>query len=403
MQRICLVTGPWHLVTLAASLETERRRAPGGTLSMDHLVVWGGNGQKSLRTSILPIARALHPWASVTDVGPMLDVPSADHLGRLAGDLAERGLPPQPDELWIPAFWPHTTKVAAAVWGRADVVLFEEGLLTYSLFRRFRLGPFLRSNARRVLRGGFGGAGLRHLRDTIERFGRDRRNFLWEPGAPTSLLRRTKRDYRLLRSVFGTQPDFPDWIEAVDIERDTVLEKLDAYRRALGWSGTAEATGRGRVLFLPQNLSSGGWMDEDTEVGLYRDAVGRLVSSGREVLWKEHPRAVPPLFPRIAAAFPGRVSEVRVAAQMPVEAIAPDLRVDLCCGIYTMSLAYLPFLHGIDSACIAAECLPHVRRHDELVRGLSLMAQTIPSLDHRLARHRADGPVVGFAESGSGA
>jgi len=386
LQRIFLVTGPWHLVTLSASLETERRRTPERGESEDHLVVWGRAGQEALRAAILPVARAVHDWASVTDVGPALDVPSASHLAGLGRHLADLGLPEDPSELWIPAFWPHTTKVAAAVWDRAGIVLFEEGLLTYSLFRRFRMLPFLRSNLSRVLRGGGPGGGIRRAREVLARFGADRRNLLWEPGATGGLLRRTLRDYRVLRAVFGTQADLPAWVERIDVPREIVLDRLRLLRGALGWVPPPARPGGARVLFLPQNLSSGGWMDEDVEVSLCARAVGRLVEAGHEVLWKEHPRAVPPLFPKIAAAFPGRVSEVRVEPSMPVEAIAPDLGVDLCCGIYTMSLAYLPFLHGIESACIAADCLPHVRQHDELVRGLALMASRIPTLDDVLAR-----------------
>ncbi len=402
-QRVFLVTGPWHLVTLASSLETERRRDPGRPRSADHLVAWGGERQGALRASLVPVAKSLHSWASVTDVGAMLDVPSADHLEVLGERLRSLGIPRDVDELWIPAFWPHTTKVAAAVWGRAEIVLFEEGLLTYSLFRRFRMLPFLRSNLRRVLAGSSRGGGLRHLRDTLRRLGGDPRNLLWEEGAPRSLLRRTRRDYRVLRSIFGTQPDFPRWIERIDVPREVVLDQLDAYRRAVGCEFPPASRGRGRVLFLPQNLSSGGWMEEDVEVAIYVGAVGRLVAAGHEVLWKEHPRAVPSLYPRVAAAFPGRVAEVRVEPTMPVEAIAPDLGVDLCCGIYTMSLAYLPFLHGIGSACIASECLPHVRRHDELVRGLTLMARETPSLDEVLGDRPASRLApLGRAHGGEG-
>lgn len=385
-QRVFLVTGPWHLVTLSASLGMERRggQARGGV--RDHLVAWGRAEQEPLRTSMLGVASALHRWASVSDVGTSFDVPSAAHLGALADRLRAMGLPGHPDELWIPAFWPHTTKVAAAVWERADVVLFEEGLLTYSLFRRFRMLPFLRSTMARALRGVPPGNGFRGLGSVLAHHLADRRNLWWEEGAPRSMLRRTKRDYRLLRGLFGTQPDFPPWIERIDVPRELVLDRLAVLRQALAWHPPPRTDLRGRALFLPQNLSAGGWMEESKEVAIYVEAIGRLLASGREVLWKEHPRATPRLYPRIAAALPGRVEEIRVEACMPVEAIASDLGVDLCCGIYTMSLAYLPYLHGIETACIADECLPHVRGHDELVRGLTLMGGVVPSLDAVLAR-----------------
>lgn len=383
--RLCLCSGPWHLVSLRASILTrEKKQGDNATTYDTYLIIQGSDWQKQLREDLLKSAKASQHWREVINIDDALDITSADQLSKLKHLLGSLGLPSHVTELWLPHFWPHIPRVAAEVWKTANIYLYEEGLSTYNTFSvasypQYLIGR-LRKLARSLVRGEARAAQvLASLRSTF-----DRRNVIWSGGAVKEHIKRTRESYIFLDGCVPLSSNHPDSIDVFPIDRDILHDVLDPYGNCADIFDITKREGKPKVLFLGQNLSRHSALSSEDELELFRTVVQSIINAGYQVIWKDHPRAVPPLCDKIKQIAPDDVCILPELQYCPIEAILPKLGISFCVGVWSTTLFYAKAIYGIESYTIASRHKDLIHGNDRLMEWLDLTSRHIPDLDEKL-------------------
>jgi hypothetical protein len=297
--------------------------------------------------------------------------------------LGSLGLPFNITELWLPGFWPHTPRVAAEAWKNASIYLYEEGLSTYNTFTVASYPKYLTRHIKQLVKTIVRGKeGLsRSLRAMLSAV--DRRNVIWT-GPVREHVKRTRESYIMLDGFVPLSSSFPDSIKVLPVDRDILCHVLDSHVENVGIPDIPERKGKPKVLFLGQNLSRHAALDSDEELDIFRSAVQSILDAGYEVIWKDHPRAVPPLFDRIKQIAPDNIFTLPEMQHCPVEAILPKLGVSFCVGVWSTTLFYAKAIYGIETYTAVNKYKYLIHGDDRLMEWVSLTSSRIPDLSEKL-------------------
>lgn len=381
MMRVCAALGTWQIVMLAAALRQADREGHGGG-GRDVLLLYGGAALTPGLRELMPrIARAAWPWSSVAWADDLLDrrqVPSIAEFRRLLGSIrgragAEGG---HIDQLWCSKLWDSPEKLLCDAFPEAAVMLFEDGLNDYiprpirswrSLYGFDRPGRLIRRPRR------LAGA----LRDRIA--GRHRMTATQvRCVVDATHADRIARSYLSIADQVPLPPHLgrrPRSAICPDLLRRAVADSASAVVGDMPPVGDPDRT----VLVLGQCFWRWGGLDRDAEIRACRAAVSTLIDRGYDVLWKDHPRADPPLADPVGRGFPGgRFAPLDLPPACPVELALGRIGAAAIASASSSALFYAPKISGI---------LPyHLGAHFEGLSGdfstmCTLTSEHIPSLD----------------------
>ena len=383
--RLCLCTGPWHLISLRASLLTREKQQGNNTpVHEDYLVVYGLDWQKQLREDLLKIAKASQYWKEVINIDDLLNITHPDQFSNLKRALGSLDLPYEATELWIPGFLSHMPRVAAELWKTANIYLYEEGLSTYSTFSVASYSKYLvrqiKKQAKKILRRKERLSKLlRRMRSDL-----DRRNVILIGGAVKEHIKRTRGSYILLDGYLPLSPSYPCSIKIFPVDRDILHHVIDAYVKHAGIPEITEKNGKPKALFLGQILSRHSGIDSDDELDIFRSSVQSIIDAGYQVVWKDHPRAVPPLFDKIKQIAPDDIRILPDIQHCPIETILPKLGISFCVGLWSSTLFYAKSIYGMESYTVVNKYKDLIHGNNDLLEWISLTANHISDLHEKL-------------------
>jgi len=345
---VCLVIGPWQLVSLCAALRSRPSLARARYILLVHIP----DGHNSLVELTVRLAASLWDWDRILAVDRVLRPKIETTEWPLPVSAWRHAVREVVGETHVKALWiSHLSeiydKLLMETYPRVPVYLYEDGLSTVTwtyIPQRASLGIHdISTWSRLLLRGRLG----RH-RASIRLSGQR---------AQASYLARVVTVYTVFedgwRSLFNSQGT----ITRQRVPREILFRTVAEARL---WYGSHDSTaGRGvagvnNVLFLGQSLSRYGALSRQCECELYVQAILEVLAKGYHVIWKEHPREENPMFDDLSClvqshhfcAFPSTVS-------FPVECFPGIEYVSACISIFSSSLFYLPLLYEMPCYSIA--------------------------------------------------
>lgn len=397
MIRVCAVIGTWQLFTVVSALLeiADRERQQGKpTAYEDYLLVFETAGVPDEFKNILQkMAEAVWPWKKIVWAYDLLTskrkISQKEYAARCSELLTRIGLPGESvGELWVCWLTRPAEKLLFAIYPRASVLLYEDGLISYI---PVPVATHLQPEGKSVFRK----IGLR-LWDAIEVFQpvwRYRRS-RW--AVDPRLLPRVRAAYLLLT------PDEPAPETLRDVPRYCVNYRFlhEALRRASPvvedalqgtplLNATKSKEPADSILVLGQALSRNNIMSRDEELAIYQNIVETVLAKRYRVLWKEHPRIRVPFFDDLKrhAATLGNNAENRIENFVlphayPVELIADRLHLAGCVAGTSAAVFYLRRLYGIPCYTFAESLLPRMKDADvfmgEMVRREALPLSALP-------------------------
>jgi hypothetical protein len=406
MRRLVFAHGPWQLLLAASALKQAATTPPGnaqdilvlldrGFWSSDHAAklkpgsfsrMVQDTQRGPLQDSPFPspigdamsrIAPVVWPWSRII----VLDIDDYDVWNNLIDcrkpvEILRDNLNlARTDELWFDCLEgtmldPHRVvyRVAAELYPKARIVLYEDGLDTYvpledhhlSLASCFERPRFAYHSLRARIRQWRRPHNLTTAQLLHRHLARVTASYLW---------------ITLMLPPPAYQRRLP-WVQLqTRFIKDTVKQ---AAGLAAGIEpDKASSSGRAAIL-LGQCFSSWGHLERTAELDCYIDMTRRLKRLGYQVMWKEHPRrARDPLFPDLVRAE--GVHAVPEIGPWPVELFVERWGITACAAITSTALFSLPLLFGIHPFSTAAcyiSTLPYP--NDVMAR---LVAESIPHLD----------------------
>ncbi len=367
MIRVCSVIGTWQLVTLVASLKQAETENRSGQKYDDYLIMYETAGVPDEFKQILRLmAEAAWPWKKIVWAYDVLhsdfDLKQRDYAG-LLGTLQERvGVPAHSvGEVWVCWLTRPAEKILFGAFPRAQIVLYEDGLISYLPIQMAERLPTPRSLRARADQA------LLDL-SPVRRF----RHSGWE--LDPRHLSRLSRAYLLL------SPDEPlpqtiahaPRINVDDARVRAVLQTIAQRMAGEIAQATTNANGSsGRVLILGQALSRNHVMSRADELAFYQSVVRAVLDKGYAVLWKEHPRISEPFFDDLQAfaterlGVPAaRIERLNLPHAFPVELVADKLNLAACVAGTSAALFYLQRLYGISCYTFAGDLLPRMQGAD---------------------------------------
>jgi hypothetical protein len=398
MIRVCVCNGPWQLTTLAAALQTQDQGGGGDSLDKneDYLVVHGSSWQEPLQKTMLRVAPKLHNWKEVVHVHdafakratplPLRQISRS--FQELSEILSNVGVPLNADEVWITTLNMTSAKIAAEVFGNSAICLYEDGLASFAPYEHVSQRCFFQVQIREwLLHEFFKKAGLVRLYTLVTYYARDYRTFIWQRGALSRHLKRTRKNL-YAPNIFPLPVEFPKSVQCIQIDKAALQSKLMLYKKGLEDTIKPFFFSTQNVLFLGAVEYQTGKLSRDGELSLYSSAVSKLVKAGYHVIWKDHPRIKVPFFEEIEGRFPGKVASLNEFSHAPVEAYLPDIQVDFCVGIASSTLFYAQALFGIETCSIARNFFAYYQSEDRTEPSLEFIMKHIPDLDEKLAQKK---------------
>jgi hypothetical protein len=345
MLRFIISVGPAQTLFLVGAL-TQYRKDTGQTDTTDVLLLAGhelaGNGKRALSA----MATAGWPWHEVLSFDPFLQSPHGQKHRRVrAGDL-DRTLHSygEPDQIWF--CMPHNIEeqVLMAMFPRAELHLFEDGLGTYFDFYSI---PRLLRHPKRVVRY-CSWAAMRNVR-SLRRLG--------GPLADRYPIRALTRAHLFL----VPHVDIPTHLKNVPysvVETESMREAVESLRTGLklDTSHVDMDPGVERVLLMGQYLCGSRPDLWEQECQLYEHVVWKYRTLGYEVWWKEHPRARQPFGPRLQD-LKCDVHAFSTNDAYPIELFVREGMFHRSVAVSSTSLITLKRLFGVEPRTLI-DCLP---------------------------------------------
>jgi hypothetical protein len=345
MLRFVISVGPAQTLFLIGAL-TQYRKDSGQEDTKDILLLAGHDLSNSGKQALSAMAAVGWPWHEVLSFDPYLQsVRGQKHRRIRAGDL-DRTLHSygEPDQIWF--CMPHNVEeqVLMAMFPRAELHLFEDGLGTY--FDLYSIPRLLR-HPKRVVRC-CSWAAMRNVRSLRRLCG---------PLATRYPVRSLTRAYLFL----VPHVDIPTHLKNVPysiVETESMREAVESLRTGLRLDTACLDTDplAKRMLLMGQYLCGSRPDLWEQECRLYEEVVQKYHASGYEVWWKEHPRARRPFGPRLEN-LGGDVHVFSTNDAYPIELFVRQGMFDKSVAISSTSLITLKRLYGTEPRTLI-DCLP---------------------------------------------
>lgn len=331
--RVCYASGTWQLITLCAALRAHHLRFPDAAAT-ETVVVFSGTGTiPALRETLERLAGLydeLDRFVWIDDLLAGLRRFDDAQFDATIGAVRERIGVSSAAEVWVNYPWFGPDRFLLESYPDARVILFEDGVLTYT--RPWADAYRLRSGSRETVRYlarrivGDPRARVKAFHSETRLFGRRRR-------APDA-------SYLLLGDALGVPRVHRAIAHVVDpaVLRG-VLESIPVDR------AMPDPGDRPRALILGANFSAWDVIPYEAELALYADIVTRVANGGYEVWWKDHPRILEPFHPALQDLLPDvTIHRLQVDSTLPLEAALLEDPVDLIVAGLSSGLFYTPLI-----------------------------------------------------------
>lgn len=369
MKRFVLVPGLCQLVNVTAALAQEGREAE------DVLVLYGTYPGSAPGVRLEEAARQLWNWRQIVWAHDVLvaHFPTRK-FAPVAREVLRERLGNPPDEIWVSKPGYEATKLALFAFPETPVVVYEDGAEEFIPWpdlcglRRLR-------NLKPTRWPGWARREVSHYMGVSECLGME--------GVCARDRARIARVYSFLARYFGPPTALSDRPLTL-VEPDSVrsrLERLRALYAAVLPAQSCAKNGAERVLFLPQPFADL-FLTPADEYAMYGAAVRKILEAGYEICWKDHPKEITPLGPRLQKEFGSeRVEVLDVSPLVPVECVVAGWTFSAVVSVSSSSLLYLHALYGYP-AYTAADCIAADRwlrwTDAELAK---LFLRAVPNLD----------------------
>mgnify|MGYP003586142046 CR=1 FL=1 len=340
MKRLVFAPGICQIINAAAALAQQQQDAgePGG--HDDILVLFGTARNTEFSAAMEQAAKAVWPWRAIVWAHNILVSHFPLHLfAPVARAALNDLLGGSADEIWVSKLGHETTNLVLHAFPTSRVMLFEDGAEDFiprqvvcGWDRMRKLGP---------------SAWLGGLRREASHWSRTP-ECLELDGVCLRDRRRVVAMYSYLASYLAS-PDCLKDVRTIPVSASVLrgrLHTLEPLYEAAQRAQPPQSPGEKAVLFLPQPFADM-FLTLENEYAIYRAAVGRLLDKGYSILWKEHPREITPLAPRLKQDLgDGRLTVLRVRQQMPVESLVRGWNLAGVVSVSSTSLFYLKGLYG---------------------------------------------------------
>jgi hypothetical protein len=330
--RVCYLSGTWQMITLCASLREHFARTP-HSHHLDTVLVLAGTGTSAaLRQKLEDVVTLLgvgdrSVWIDdlMAGLGGVGDREFEARIRMTRERIGARDVA----EVWVSYPWAGPDRFLLECYPGAQVVLYEDGVLTYA---RPWSGEYSRVSPRETVKylyrktAGDSRARVRAFNSESRLLGRRRRT----PVASYLLL-----GHRL--GVPSAHRRFAHIVPPRTLREVLEAIPVDSVPRA--------ATTHPRALLLGANLSAWQVIPFEDELGLYVSAVSRLANAGYDVWWKDHPRVPHPFLGALQKRLPDiPISPLELDHALPLEVALLKDPVDLLVGGVTAGLFYAPLI-----------------------------------------------------------
>jgi len=354
--RIAFVNGIWQLCMVVAGFQQSHQVG-----SQDFLVIYTRRtGNQELVQFVEMISSKFWNWAGII----LLDWNPSEWDKQLQQDrqravqsvLSQFNLANSAavDELWLCKIQFLDERLFADIFERAQIVLYEDGLHSYTEIKFLASLPNLDFSC---------------PKSTVvqcQNFARNilHKKFDWmHEGVKRSHLRRVQKFY----SVLGTQIAIPDVLRGIAVEQikaDGLKTLFSELHHQLNGSFCLDLPilPKKTALLLGSNLSHLSTFPRELEVSVFADLAQCLEQQGYLILWKEHPRSQRPLFEDIQKSLKSDAFYCLADEQkMPIEVLIAEANIALCCSTLSSSLFYLRYIYGIQTASCVKPLLPYLK------------------------------------------
>jgi hypothetical protein len=383
--RICYASGTWQLITLCAALRAHHMRFPEAA-AMETVVVFSGTGTVPAMRETLERLTGLydefHRFVWIDDLLTGLRRLDDKQLEATITTARKRIGVGSAAEVWVNHRWFGADRFLLESYPNARVILFEDGVLTYT--RPWADAYRLRSSSRET------------LRDLTRRATRDPRARVKAFHTETRLFGRKRRaldaSYLLLGDILGVPRGQRAIAHVIDpaILRE-VLEAIPVARTM------PDRDGRPRALVLGANFSVWNDIPFESELALYADIVTRVASGGYEVWWKDHPRLVEPYHPTLQSLLPDvTIHPLQMDWTLPLETALLRDPVDLIVAGLSTGLFYTPLIttSEVRTATFVEAVRPLLKW--PWLDVADLIQAHVPTLDSLLAGTASSNPLLGI-------
>lgn len=367
MTRLILVNGTWQLVMAASALRQAGVRLDDAQACV--LALHGTGSASALGTTMAAFAQAAFPASTSVWVDDLLDHPtqSVASLEERTASLRSRVRGMDVGEIWLSKLFTTAEKIALGAFGAARIHVYEEGLHFYLPQPRTPASTWRQ---------------------------------LFEPRTWPKIMRAAMHPHRWPVRHVAMNGLHPPHLERVDkawlspaedlaipphlankavarIAKQTILDTL----ARLPATEVGELPTRPPMLVLGQCFARWGVIAWDAEARFYTQAVERMLRSGYDVLWKEHPRVDRPFLPALQQAFgEERVRLVPIEPSWPVEIFAAQYPLAGCVAVSSSALFYLRDLFGIPTYTMGSNALIRKIGYRDFKAITRLSMQCIPPL-----------------------
>jgi hypothetical protein len=155
----------------------------------------------------------------------------------------------------------------------------------------------------------------------------------------------------VLCNVLSTCASLPDVVSATN----SVLDPAGRY-----------------AMVMSQTFYKSGMLTWDQEASVYEKITSGLVASGYKVLWKEHPRSDRPFYTRVEAVIgKENISLSSLPYTLPIECIAPHVKIDAWLASGSSSLYYLSRVYGAATFTFADEMIPYLVGNHRIINQMT--------------------------------
>jgi len=351
IDNLCLASGPWQLIVLAAALHTRDKLSKGLLASSAQLVITYKPDQANLMEWMKAHAQLLYPWSDVVSIDQTTIECDPQIWPQPIKTLTERvrnavGID-RAVNIWVDYLPALINRLFLEAYPTAHVMIYEDGLALYyhyvmesqEISRRFL--PWRRWKA--LLKGTWRVQCQSHrlLTYTIPPFYSKRIDAIWH----------ILGDVLPIPSISKGRP--------MKIDHEVLREQLACIRNVMsGYIPHAQI--QKEVILLPQYFSAWGYMSSEAEVGLYEEVVDNLIEAGYSVLWKDHPRETRPLGSIIAHRFTSNFRIAQMPKEVPIDVFMAEGGWMACISACSSSLYYARYLHHIPAYTFAASALARI-------------------------------------------
>ena len=356
--RICLAPGQWQIIMLASALRQASANSHYSKYYDDYLILYANTELiEERKDAMLKIALSVWKWKKIIWIDDLFDSNSdsgrytISYFNKILVGLREKIGIRKSDQIWTCQLRSPLERVIVEAYVEADIVLYEDGLSTYTYqwsFPNHSRHPLeLLKQAKHYLEQKIpSGRVYNTLRLSHYHICRISKIYLY--------LENTLIADELLQNaqkIIIEDEDLKNTINAclslADIQQ-TSLEKFDDKSKS--------------VLILGQCFAQGGSLEWKQELAIYCQIVDKLLNKKYQVIWKEHPRIVKKTFSQELSQIYSskKFVELQFPFTLPIELVAEKIGISACVAASSTALFYLPKLYSIESYTFADYFIPYI-------------------------------------------